>query len=672
MFTVGGDGVTDLATRPGAEGAPSVDPSVTVTAAAATVADATEPTGPDVAETAIATAELHVQNDVETVGDDAEPAEAEADAADSDIDDVEAEADAVVPTEPVVADADDVALTEPDDVEADADVAALAEPDVADVDVAEQTEDAVEPAEAETAAATTVLPEQDAVDVATATTVLPAPNTELPAEPATTVLAEPDATEAGATYAWAPAEPAPKKRHLGLWIGIPAGVAALALVASSLVLIAPGTSIAGVPVGGLTPGAAADAVQHRLDETTIVLTGTGDATGGQLGASVSHAAADEVAVTGAQLGATVDARGLADSAFAGHPMWNPTAWFSEPVDAVVMIDTDAATAALREVAPELYTEPTDAKLDFDAATATYVVTPAIDGEGVDVDAVRQALQKAFDEGKTRVEVAATTAPVTANTPTYAAQAGADRLNRMLDTAGFYVGAERTVPVDRAVAASWITVSTDERGAFVYKADQAAIQQVVDTLAPAVDRAPVNAVTITDSQGKVLRDETVGVDGRALESTTGIAKQFAAQLATGNAVYELPVAVTPFATTSIARRIEVDLGEQRAYLFENDVVVQSWYISSGLPGNDTDTGHFRITSKLRTQNMGNQDLTKAPNYYTPNVPWVMYYNGDEALHGAYWHNNFGNRMSHGCVNMPLGAAEFVYGWAPMGTEVWVHY
>ncbi len=42
---------------------------------------------------------------------------------------------------------------------------------------------------------------------------------------------------------------------------------------------------------------------------------------------------------------------------------------------------------------------------------------------------------------------------------------------------------------------------------------------------------------------------------------------------------------------------------------------------------------------------------------------MYFNGDEALHGAYWHNNFGNRMSHGCVNMPIDVAEFVYDWAP---------
>ena len=51
--------------------------------------------------------------------------------------------------------------------------------------------------------------------------------------------------------------------------------------------------------------------------------------------------------------------------------------------------------------------------------------------------------------------------------------------------------------------------------------------------------------------------------------------------------------------------------------------------------------------------------------------MSYFNGDEAFHSAYWHNNFGNRMSHGCVNMPIPEAKFVYEWAPIGTEVWVH-
>lgn len=516
-----------------------------------------------------------------------------------------------------------------------------------------------------------------AADSATTAVLTPpeAPTSVIDADPSSPT-ADGATAEGEPVYAWAPVEPKPKKRHLGLWIGIPAGIAVAALVAASLTLIAPGTSIAGVAVGGMTPGGAADALQTRLNETTIVLTGpgvTGEITGGQLGASVVPVAEDPSAsVTGADLGATVDARGLADAAFAKHPMWNPTAWFAQPEPAIVTLDADAATAALRGAAPSVYKDPVDAIVAFDAASASYVVTPSVDGAGLDVDAIRTALQDAFSAGQTRVEVAATTAAIPAHTTTTAAQSTVDQLNAVLGTAGFYVGAERTVPLDRATVASWLTLSTDANGAVVYDVDQAAVQTVVDTLAATIDRPAVDATVITDSAGKVLEEEAVGATGRSLGATDGIAAAFAAQLKTGNGVYELPVTETAFTTTSLARRVEVNLSEQRATIFENDQVVQSWLISSGREGYSSSTGHFRISAKLRMQNMGNPDLTKAPNYYTPDVPWVMYYNGDEALHGAYWHNNFGNVMSHGCINMPVSAAQFVYGWAPMGTEVWVHY
>jgi lipoprotein-anchoring transpeptidase ErfK/SrfK len=60
------------------------------------------------------------------------------------------------------------------------------------------------------------------------------------------------------------------------------------------------------------------------------------------------------------------------------------------------------------------------------------------------------------------------------------------------------------------------------------------------------------------------------------------------------------------------------------------------------------------------------------YTVKDVPNVMYINMDaEALHGAYWHNNFGTPMSHGCINLPLDFASFLFGWAPLGTMVWVH-
>jgi lipoprotein-anchoring transpeptidase ErfK/SrfK len=61
------------------------------------------------------------------------------------------------------------------------------------------------------------------------------------------------------------------------------------------------------------------------------------------------------------------------------------------------------------------------------------------------------------------------------------------------------------------------------------------------------------------------------------------------------------------------------------------------------------------------------------YYVPDVPWTQYFtNYGHALHGAYWHNDFGSTRSHGCVNLPLWFAEWLWNWATYGTRIWIHY
>lgn len=69
------------------------------------------------------------------------------------------------------------------------------------------------------------------------------------------------------------------------------------------------------------------------------------------------------------------------------------------------------------------------------------------------------------------------------------------------------------------------------------------------------------------------------------------------------------------------------------------------ISSGLPGTPTVTGRFQVGIKC-----ADWRRMTGPGYDLPGVPWVMYFYGSYALHGAYWHNNFGTPMSHGCVNI----------------------
>lgn len=59
------------------------------------------------------------------------------------------------------------------------------------------------------------------------------------------------------------------------------------------------------------------------------------------------------------------------------------------------------------------------------------------------------------------------------------------------------------------------------------------------------------------------------------------------------------------------------------------------------------------------------------YNLPNVPNDMYFYQSYAIHGAYWHNNFGRPMSNGCVNVPLAMAKTLYDWAPKGTKVEVY-
>ncbi|UWF77963.1 MULTISPECIES: L,D-transpeptidase family protein [Microbacterium] len=457
--------------------------------------------------------------------------------------------------------------------------------------------------------------------------------------------------DGGRRLEWAPMEPAPKKRRLGLWLGPGAGALLLAAGGASTLLIAPGTTVAGIPVGWMTPGMATEAISAHLARTEVVLTGT-DAT-----------------VSGADLGASLDASALAEQAFAERPMWNVTAWMGEPIDAEITLDPEAAEHTLRAALPGSYEAAVDATVVFDPAAGAYTTTASEPGTGIDLEKLTAAFADATAAGQTSFEFpgAPTEAPA-AITDEEAAETAA-QLNSMLASIGFYVGEERTVPIAPDVAASWLSVEAVD-GELEITADETAIQAVVDTLPGLVNREPVNARNIVDSDGTVLKELTPGQDGRVLGDTSNAASEFAAQLSAGDAAYPLAVTSTPFETTALFRRIEVDLSEQRTYLFENEQLVQSWAISSGTAATPTDTGHFKVYAYVRIQDMRgtNADGSK---YVTEDVPWVSYYNGDEAFHGTYWHDNFGTPMSHGCVNMTFDAAQYVYEWSTIGTEVWVH-
>lgn len=109
-------------------------------------------------------------------------------------------------------------------------------------------------------------------------------------------------------------------------------------------------------------------------------------------------------------------------------------------------------------------------------------------------------------------------------------------------------------------------------------------------------------------------------------------------------------------------IEIDLSEQRLFAKECDTVIYEMKTSTGKKWTPTPTGEYRIWIKVRKQKMSGGSKLTGDYYYLPNVPHVMFFNKGYGIHGAYWHNNFGNVMSHGCVNLSLPDAEKLYNWA----------
>lgn len=112
-------------------------------------------------------------------------------------------------------------------------------------------------------------------------------------------------------------------------------------------------------------------------------------------------------------------------------------------------------------------------------------------------------------------------------------------------------------------------------------------------------------------------------------------------------------------------IDIDLSDQRLVAYVGTVPVYAMSVSTGLPRTPTIKGQFRIYRKLTAT------LMSGPGYRLPNVPWTMYYHKSYAIHGTYWHNNFGQPMSHGCVNLPIPDAKWLFDWAPKETLVAIH-
>ncbi|MDM8520894.1 LysM peptidoglycan-binding domain-containing protein [Anaerolineales bacterium HSG6] len=124
------------------------------------------------------------------------------------------------------------------------------------------------------------------------------------------------------------------------------------------------------------------------------------------------------------------------------------------------------------------------------------------------------------------------------------------------------------------------------------------------------------------------------------------------------------ATSPIETA--ARWIYVDLSDQQVTAYQGGYPIYTTKASTGLPHTPTVVGDFNVYVKHEATRM--QGGYGADSYDLANVPHTMYFYQGYALHGAYWHNNFGTPMSHGCVNLSLPDAKWFYNFATVGTKV----
>jgi hypothetical protein len=121
-------------------------------------------------------------------------------------------------------------------------------------------------------------------------------------------------------------------------------------------------------------------------------------------------------------------------------------------------------------------------------------------------------------------------------------------------------------------------------------------------------------------------------------------------------------------------VDVDLTQQIFAAYEGDRLVYAGLVSSGLSRWRTRIGLNQVWERrLRTPMEGGTHGDDY--YYIEAVPHNLFFDGEIALHGAFWHDDFGRPKSHGCVNMAPYTAEWVFNWsknAPNDLWVWVHY
>lgn len=450
----------------------------------------------------------------------------------------------------------------------------------------------------------------------------------------------------------------------------------------------PGTTVLGQDVAGQTPEEIAALVAEQGEDVTVTVT-----------------AGDKVLEKSlADLGVSVDASATAQAAVDRDDSFTgviSSTWSGEyVVEPVVAVDEAATAAFAKGLVPEDRTTPVDASVAFDEDAQTWTVEPGRDGQGVDpeplvaaVVAQAPALQDfAVEQPIEKIAPAITTEE---------AEEVVGSIATLLEQPMSITGADgETHEVSAERRNDWISVEPAEEGqALAIAVDEESVREWVAARADQDAVEVENGIEQVDENGKVVKVVTEKQDGLKITNTEEIADQLITALkgitpleaafesSTVKAEVEQVDAPTPKKESdkeksspatppSGEKWIDVNLSNKTVTAYVGDTPV--WgprAMVDGKEGYETVTGTYEIYLRYDLQDMTNAPFYPEDHpkyYYTEDVPWVQYFHNGYGFHGAPWRSSFGYSGSHGCINMPVSDAKWLYDWASIGTKTVVHY
>ncbi|CAM3071123.1 L,D-transpeptidase family protein [Actinomyces slackii] len=473
----------------------------------------------------------------------------------------------------------------------------------------------------------------------------------------------------------------PRRRRWPLWVAAASflllggvGAAGYAYASHYDDLAVPGTTVAGTDVAGKSREEIVKIVQDKAGEATVSISGDVTAT-----------------ATLAEAGATVDAEATADAVMAhgdGIVDRFRALVSDKSIPVVVTTDEQAAADYATGLIPADRAKAVNASVVLGEDGSTFSITPSSAGTSLDSASLSQAATKAAQSlSPTSVELTFSTSdPAVSDAQ---AQTVADKANTWVSQdVVITVGDDESYTADTQEKASWITISESPDSAPTIAVDSGKVGEWVTLMAQDAHKDPVNGVRNVNPKGQVVETSVEAENGRTIDNADAVTASIVESLGAGKAYsgsFETTTVEATWKDRTIAegaeklpyqaapdeKWIDVNLTNYTVTAYQGATVVRGpMSMVDGAAETPTVEGTYKVYLQYPSQTMEG-DNVDGTRYKVEDVPWVTYFHEGYAFHGAPWRSSFGYSASHGCVNMTVADAQWIYSWVSTGTTVVSH-